>query len=479
LIYGVILFSGCTEDQVAEELFPPDNPFLAASAWAVTHRNSYCQASSPLPGPEASDDIRVDFIEASLPTITLAFGKTYPDGSQVAWGSIMTEVFKLSISATGMQRHATLAKQDVDMDSKVGAYTLLDNADTFLVPTRQGLVGYREETPGVMESPIYQVGKFALPADEAQGSIVGVNMTYDGWVAFVTSLGTVGVISRNLKEHRLLQLGQDEEVSNSLAVDEDGGIYIVTSKKMYRVQWTGEELSLDAQSGAWSADYEIGPEQVESWRLGVGSGATPSLMGVGSQDKFVVITDGQELMHLVLLWRDEIPSDWQAIAPGKDRRIAAEVPVTFGNPDITRTLSEQSVVVVGYSAAVVNNDYGTEDFPMSPVMLGIPAYGVERFDWNPKTRKLTSVWANPDLACPNGVPCMSTGSNLMYCVGKRQDTWTLEGIDWDTGQSAFSHPLGQEGIFNSVYAAAQVGPDNNLVSGTVGGVINVVAVAAD
>ena len=61
-------------------------------------------------------------------------------------------------------------------------------------------------------------------------------------------------------------------------------------------------------------------------RLGPGSGSTPSLMGTkADDDRFVVITDGQALMHLVLFWRDEVPDDWEPIAPGKDPRIACEI----------------------------------------------------------------------------------------------------------------------------------------------------------
>ncbi len=109
-----------------------------------------------------------------------------------------------------------------------------------------------------------------------------------------------------------------------------------------RVLWTGSELTLDPASGAWRAAYEIGAGQ-QGGRLGKGSGSTPTLMGTGDGDRFVVITDGQDVMHLVLMWRDDIPSGWEPIAPGKDLRIAAEVPVTFGNPDAEVAYSEQSV----------------------------------------------------------------------------------------------------------------------------------------
>ncbi len=73
----------------------------------------------------------------------------------------------------------------------------------------------------------------------------------------------------------------------------------------------------DPESGdlepAWSAPYNAGSE-VSEIRLGEGSGSTPTLMGTGrGQDKFVVITDGQDLMHLDLFWRNGVPNDWKGL----------------------------------------------------------------------------------------------------------------------------------------------------------------------
>ncbi|MBW2225496.1 MAG: hypothetical protein JRF54_15120 [Deltaproteobacteria bacterium] len=127
-----------------------------------------------------------------------------------------------------------------------------------------------------------------------------------------------------------------------MAVDENGGIYVVTSAAMYRFNWDGSALTL-----GWRAEYEVAEEVPSPIRLGPGSGSTPSLMGTNADDdRFVVITDGQALMNLVLFWRDEVPADWEPIAPGKDPRIACEIPVDFGT-GATEAISEQSVAVRG------------------------------------------------------------------------------------------------------------------------------------
>ena len=139
------------------------------------------------------------------------------------------------------------------------------------------------------------------------------------------------------------------------------------------------------------------------------------------------ITDGQNLMNLVLFWRDDIPADWEPIAPGKDRRIACEIPIRFGVPDVTESCSEQSVAVRGYSAVVVNdllrdptiNEPSESPFAaiaqnlVSALEGGIPAkapIGFERVDWDPESQTCASIWANTTVSVPNGIPSISEAS---------------------------------------------------------------------
>jgi len=306
-----------------------------------------------------------------------------------------------------------------------------------------------------------------------------MNMTYDGVLVLGSEAGTFMALSRDLELIDTVQLPEERvEISNSVAVDEDGGIYAVASTAMYRVQWTGTELSLDPADGAWRAEYEAGDGSVPG-RLGAGSGTTPTLMGTSEDtDKFVVIADGQELMHVVLFWRDEIPADWEPIAPGKDRRIAAETPITFGDEEATRTATEQSITVRGYDAMVVSNSYGAPfDRPsgiswLAPFFSGLPAiqpHGVEKFSWDPETSTFPSAWANSVLSCPNGIPSMSAASGLAYCWGARGGIWALEGIDWGDGTSVFTRFLTGAVRFNSFYAATEVGPYGTVASGTLSG----------
>ncbi|MFC1890444.1 hypothetical protein ACFL4G_11880, partial [Thermodesulfobacteriota bacterium] len=403
----------------------------------------------------------------------------------------LINVYKVDLSGEELTYIAKVPKEEGGgeiLDAGLsGAYTLVDADGTFFVPHFKQLFAYTDEVAGDPSSAVVIRSVYEIPVEHLYSEddlIVGVNITQDGMLAFATKFGTIGVLSRDFSSAHYLRLFEptpltgdedEEEISNSIACDEAGGIYVVTSKLMYRVQWTGTELTIDESDGGWTAEYETG-DDVSGPRLGPGSGSTPTLMGTGGQDRFVVITDGQPLMHLVLFWRDEIPADWEQIPGTLDRRIAAQVPVTFGDADAVESLSEQSVCVRGYGALVVNNLLQAGDFgPLLSVLFsGFPAfapYGAEKFIWDPRTRELASVWANEEVSLPNGIPAMSAAAGLIYDVGQRDGTWTWEALDWETGESVFFYPIGRMLKYNSVYAGTEVGPDGALFSGALWGMM--------
>ncbi len=465
---------------------PPVNPWLADSPWAMSHRNSYCQASSPYPGPDSVKlRSKADFTVGNTGLITIAISSPYPDGSRVLWGSNSTTVFKADPSGRNITYIDRELKEDLTPSSMVstnemlsGAYTVIDSENIFYVPRLTKLYAFGDAVEGDPYSDVVVKRSFEIPATrlrDPEEKIVGMNMTYDGMVAFVTSHGLVGVVSRSFETTYFYSFADGEEISNSIACDEDGGIYVVTSEKMYRVQWTGSELTTDEAKGGWAAAYETG-DGASGVRLGAGSGSTPTLMGTGDQDKFVCITDGMDLMNIVIFWRDGIPSDWEQVVGTKDLRIAAQVPVTFGDPDTAYSMSEQSVCIRGYGALVVNNQLATNwgsdalNMLLSGVIPNAP-YGAEKFEWDPVTRTMKTAWVNENVSFPNGIPTMSSATNLMYGVGQGLfGTWTFEALDWSTGESVFTFAYGASPACNSAFAATEIGLDGSLYTGTLFGI---------
>jgi hypothetical protein len=523
-------------EQVEAKHEPPCNPALPDSPWSVSHRNSYAQASSPFPGLESPKVITKHVDLPGIP-IQLQFSDRYEEGGRVVWGSLLSAndhqgVFKLN-GRTGRIIDVYIpAEREEDpppstVGSISGAYNLLDRDGHFIVPRGRYIDVFHDSVAGDRDSPIELRKRYQLPDSAFCGEadrVAGATMTFDNYVAFVTEEGMVNTIPRRPAGMRDANLrtfsinGEKcadpdvapedlEEISNSIAADEDGGIYVVTSKRMRRFD---HDADANALTSAWSAPYNPGSEQSEI-RLGAGSGSTPTLMGTGKQDKLVAISDGQDLMHVDLFWRDGIPKDWDGMGGDRPRRMACEFPVTFGDPDAETSLSEQSLTVRGYATFNVQNLLNYDDFPdgIPPAARNVLAalrggdpeaapYGAERIDWNPRKRKCESKWANEEVSIPNGIPTMSAASGLAYGIGQRDGFWGLEALDWRTGESEFFARASEEPcsdraigyvkvtpaypIFgpvldelsrsceNSTYAATEIGPGGTIWSGTFLGV---------
>ena len=447
---------------------PPCNPSLARSQWAITHSSSYQQGSSSNPGPKAGQSFLAEHIDLPNVSITFSFSEPYNDGGIAVWGAPLSRegvVVKLDHQAFELiDIYNPQIEEENPPESSLsitGAYNALDREGHFIIGRQRAVEVFADSVPGDRFSEIVLLKQFHLP-DEAfcgEGDIlVGFNLTYDDHIAFVTQNGMVGVLPRQIEhmtDGNLITYSinkgnctddSSERISNNIAVDENGGIYVVTSQQMYKFNWDGSSISND-----WQTPYQA-TGNTSAIHLGAGSGATPSLMGnPEDRDRFVVITDGQELMHLVLFWRDEIPADWKPLADGINRRIACQIPVTFGHQGSQRSFSEQSVLVRGYASVMVNNLIQKEPFiwrwlpkflmnafaAMEGADPDNAPYGIERIDWDPVTRSCDVVWANTEISIPNAVPTMSQATGLFYAIGQRHGTWGLEAIDFKTGESVF------------------------------------------
>jgi hypothetical protein len=303
----------------------------------------------------------------------------------------------------------------------------------------------------------------ALPGDAAKAvtRIIGLNMTYDGYIA-AAAPGALVVLDRDLNVRDFVTF-PDEAVDNSIVIDEHNGIYVVTSRRMLKVIWNGESLSTDEEDGAWESGYEWIPddEALAAGSISRGSGTTPSLMGFGEDsDKLVIIADAARAgTNLVGFWRDEIPEDFQQRPGTKSRRIADQAKIA-----ISQLTIEPSANVLGYGVAVINGSYPnpvkTPGFP-NAFTAGVtrPApRGVQKFVWNPDTRRFEESWINEEVDNSDiMVPVVSAATGLMYCAHKENGDYQYVGLDWMTGE------LRQRWIF----------PDNSRLWNAFGGITTV------
>ena len=506
---------------------PLCSPGFGDTSWPGSHRGAYAQGSSPMPAPAARSELVAEHIDIRGAPIILSFSAPYSDGGRAIWSTAVSDdaaIIKVDHDTFEVLDTYVPSEREVDPSfvpvGVSGAYAAIHGNGRFVVGRERFVSFFADAVEGDRASPIALARRVLLPDEVFCGTgdlIAGISFTYDGHLAFATERGNLFVIPADAQSDGLAGVpvahtneecastGTSERVtvSNSLAVDENGGIYVVTGEAIHRFNWDGASLT-----SAWRAEYDSDEEVASTIRLGPGSGSTPSLMGTAADDdRFVVITDGQALMRLVLFWRDDIPEDWEPIAPGKDRRIACEVPIRFGDPEATMAISEQSVAVRGFSAVVVN-DLLTDSTvvegngPLVATMQNVISsfegelpdkapFGVERVDWDPRTRTCSTIWANPDISLPNGVPAISAANGLVFGVGQRDGAWGLEALDFDTGESVLWAPALPSvcpenavdavslipevaAVFervphaceNSIYAAATLAPDGMVYTGT-------------
>ena len=80
------------------------------------------------------------------------------------------------------------------------------------------------------------------------------------------------------------------------------------------------------------------------------------------------------------------------------------------------------------------------------------------------------------MSCTSTVPVVSAANEVLYCVGKRpraigRDVFTIEAVDWNTGESLYYTELGSDLLINGLYCGTIVGTKGDIVMGVLGGVI--------
>ena len=500
-----------TEEKASESVSgPKKNPFLSADIYGITHFDS--SQSDAFPYEVKSGDFNVDLKKypqvTGGPVSIITLASTSPDymwgvSSQgVSYintgGGKFEEVARMNapdLKVITKEIHEKTLRQDFTDVAQVekavkdiygvdftrmynGIYSVVDNQNVVYASYNGnsllavGLADEKDPKAGIKVLRTFDTSKLF---DKGE-TISGLSMTYDGKLLILGG-HSISVIDRDFKEAPLtVRFEKDEYISNSIAVDENNGIYIASDKYMRKVVWTGTKLSEDEKDGAWKTEYEIG-EQPPAVKFGKGTGSTPTLMGFGNdEDKLVVITDGANRMHIVAFWRDQIPADFKQKEGTKSNRIADQFAITAGQPADTKWIqSEQSVVVKGYGAFVINNivDKMPEDRLVGVIALGpviAPPVGAERVQWDTKTKSWKSVWTRADVSSISTVPSMSTASNIVFVNGYYKETgWEVTGMDWDTGKTVHRTIFGKDNFGNGAYSIIQFFPNGDLLFNSIAG----------
>ncbi len=504
----------------------PRNPYLADSGVPIGHIDSAQTTSTPIAGPTGPTgelgpgDLTYQHLGPGH--FGIAISPEYPDGERVIWSNGGDRISKLDADTLAVLSELALpgktlqspAQADAELEildreqgealgnaavtlastylqGLAGVYYALDADNTLYVGGATSIIAYGDDGRD-RSSPVTVHREWAKPPDVG-GNFVGVNMTFDGHLVLVTDEGWVVAVTRDFASYDAIQIAGAEDaaahnaevraagarpgaadfVRNSVAVDRDGGVFVASYDHLHKVVWDGRALSTDRRDGAWSAPYLDG--------TGNGSGATPALMGFGDDDRLVVITDGEPLMNVVAFWRDGVPKGWKRLPGAPSRRIAGQLPADMGDPGLQGIQTEQSVVVGGNGALVVNNDPASipPGFPAVGVrvLAGYAAtdpaftpHGLQKFEWDGRRRELREAWANRRLTSANAVPVVSLGSDVVYTVGVRDGQWAVEGVDWGTGRSRF-HWVTGSARYNTGFSGMNLDQDGRIVHTTPFGIV--------
>ncbi|MDT4937910.1 MAG: hypothetical protein QOG80_1581 [Pseudonocardiales bacterium] len=425
----------------------PQNPHLAPNGANNMHDDAYATNSYLGPGPSGHGTKVTSALYGVEECATEAFDR---QAQIVALCGLISGPILRLLNPTTMDVRASYTLPGRDLTSGAnpltdlcgGAYFYLDDQDRAVVATTNAQIRVVADTG----SSFSLVRTYDVSASVPSGDcLIALMPSWDGTIWFVTHGGTVGMVNPVSGAVHTLAL-PGEIVANSFAVDETGGVYVVSDHAMYRF-----DAAPDATPAVtWRAPYDRGSAQ-KPGQLSQGSGTTPALVG----SDLVAITDNADpQMHVVLYNRatGAFVCQQAVFAPGASD-------------------TENSLVAVGNSL-IAENNYGYQG-PQSTLLGKTTSPGIAKVDVNDGQCSL--AWTNNSSA-PTSVAKASLQSGLLYAYTKPAnalsiDAWYLTAIDIRTGRTAFSKLAGTGPQFNNHYAAIYLGPDGSAYIATLTGML--------
>ena len=345
-------------------------------------------------------------------------------------------------------------------DFSGGGYFYLDDRDRAVIPTTTAHL----LTIAVEDDALRPVSDIDLtPATGAGAKVISALPDWHGRIWFAATKRLVGWVDPDDGSLHSADLG--ERISNSFAVGQGGGVFVVTDGAMYRLEAgdSGPEV-------VWRRGYRNNGEQ-KSGQTSPGSGTTPTLL----RRRYVAIADNADPMNIVVYERGRKP---------QRKRVVCRIPVLDKGSGST----DQSLIGVG-RAIITENNYGYEG----------PASTSRRRDRGRRPRagrhqaprqaapqprrNCRSRWRSDEIA-PSLVPKVSAANGLLYTYTKParedgSDPWYLTAIDFRSGETRYKQLTGYGLGFNNNYAPITLGPDETAYVGVLGGLVRIADAAPE
>jgi hypothetical protein len=329
-------------------------------------------------------------------------------------------------------------------DFSSGGYFYLDQSDRAVIPTTTRHLFVVGEAaggqPGFEMQRDYDLTG-ALPSGD---KIISALPDWSGRLWFASTKGVVGTVDP--ASGAVKSLDTKEPIGNSFAVDETGGVYIVSDAALYRFVAGADGSPQVTWRSTYPNDGTMKPGQTE-----VGSGTTPTITTNG----LVGITDNANPIDVVVYRRNT------------GAKVCSAPVFSAGASD-----TDQSLIAVGDSF-IVENNYGYSG-PAATEQGRTTTPGLERVDVEGTTCR--KVWHSDEIA-PSVVPKASLANGLVYTYthpgGDRSDPWYFTALDFRTGKTVFKFRAGSGLGFNNNYAPVTIGPDGSAYIGVLGGLVMV------
>jgi hypothetical protein len=423
---------------------PPRHPFMAPNDRSNIHDDAYMSDTAPFPGPLGRGGAEVRSASENGECASITFD---------ARGRLVTVCVGLAGPTLQMIDPVTLETiasfplppRDPTAGNPFtsfggGGYFYLDDRDRAVIPTTtRHVVVVGEQGNAFVQERDYDATSVVPQGDQ----IISALPDWSGRIWLASKNGVVATIDP--ASGGLHALDTHEPIGNSFAVDEDGGVYIVSDSAMYRFT-----AGIDgAPVVSWRTPYAnvgvVKPGQTER-----GSGTTPTLMGAD----LVSITDNADPMDVVVLNRH-------------DGSVLCTVPVF----DKGASDTDQSLIGTDRSM-VVENNYGYSGLAATEQGASTTP-GIERVDINDRGTGCHKVWHSDERA-PSVVPKLSLANGLVYTYTKPPmsngtDAWYFTAIDFRSGQTVYKRLAGTGLGFNNNYAPVTVGPEGSAYVGALGG----------
>lgn len=353
-----------------------------------------------------------------------------------------------------------------------GGYFYLDQANRAVVATFTGhLLVLSVGTDTVTLAHEYDVSA------ATKGS--GIQSALPDWAGrlwFITTSGVVGVVDPRTGFVHSRQLPGGEQIANSFAIDESGGVFVVSTGALYRFDATAAGLP----GLTWRQTYDRGSRQ-KPGQVSQGSGTTPTLIGRADSPGggSIAITDNADpQMHVLVFRRGKA-------GPGRAPLCRQAVFPAGQGAD------ENSLISVD-GGLIAENNYGyTGPVPSGSTRSADTVPGVVKVDVDYVHGGCHLAWSNRTARIPTLVSKVSLANGLLYAythpaaselpyrsavqppAGLAPDAFFLTAFDARTGRQVWSQLAGSGLGYNNNYAPVSLGTDGAAYVGVLGGLLRI------